>query len=249
MTNKKRQANMIINGIEVLRHQMSYDKIIKKTLEQSDELTVRFINGLFNDDIPLDSPVEWLDKETISDKNTGIVADFYPRIGGRMYAIEIEQDSSGDMAVRVFKYTVGGAIFHNMTATKATINVTFPQPCVVFLSNTRNAPNELTWYINMFDGQKLSVQIPVIKLAELSIREIAERNLLPIGQFYLRTFETLTAKKIDNFKEAAASLLSEVRNAVENNTVPYYIGIQMQDTIRKTLENVIIKPEGRSILT
>ena len=98
----------------------------------------------------------------------------------------------------------------------------------------------------MFDGQKLSVQIPVIKLAELSIREIAERNLLPIGQFYLRTFETLTAKKIDNFKEAAASLLSEVRNAVENNTVPYYIGIQMQDTIRKTLENVIIK-SGREV--
>ena len=94
---------MTINGIEAKKHDLSYDKIIKNTLEQSDELTIRFINGLMGDSIPLDAPVEWLDKESVTDKNTAIVADFYPRIGGKIYAIEIEQDGSGDMALRVFK--------------------------------------------------------------------------------------------------------------------------------------------------
>ena len=138
---------MIINGIELHQHQLSYDKIIKNTLEQSDEMTIRFINGLFGDNIPLTASVEWLDKESVSDKHTAIVADFYPRIDGRMYAIEVEQDSSGDMAVRVFKYTVGGAMLHGMTATKAELNITFPQPCVVFLNSTKNTPQELTWNI------------------------------------------------------------------------------------------------------
>ena len=54
---------MIINDFEAQKHEMSYDKIIKNTLEQSAEMTIRFMNGLFNDNIPLDAPVEWLDKE------------------------------------------------------------------------------------------------------------------------------------------------------------------------------------------
>ena len=36
---------MIIDGIEVQQHQLSYDKIIKNTLAQSDEMTIRFINA------------------------------------------------------------------------------------------------------------------------------------------------------------------------------------------------------------
>jgi len=132
---------MIINGIEVQRHELSYDKIIKNTLAKSDPMTIRFINGLFDDNITPDASVEWLDKESVSDKHTSIVADFYPRIDGKMYAIEIEQDGKdGDMALRVFKYSVGGAMLHSMNATKAELNITFPQPCVVFLSSTRNTP-------------------------------------------------------------------------------------------------------------
>ena len=83
--------------------------------------------------------------------------------------------------------------------------------------------------------------MPVIRLAELSVDEIVRRNLLPIGQFYLRSFETLTKQKVESFQEAAKSLLTELKNAIENKTVPYHIGMQMQDTIRKTMENAIIK--------
>ena len=232
---------MIINGIEVRQHQLSYDRIIKNTLEQSDEMTIRFINGLFDDNIPLDAQVEWLDKESVNNKHTAIVADFYPKIDGKIFAIEVEQGGSGDMAVRVFRYTVGGAMLHSMTATKAELNITFPQPCVVFLSSTKNTPQKLLWNITFFDGQKVTLEVPVIRLAELSVDEIARRNLLPIGQFYLRSFETLTKQKVEKFQEAATSLLAELRNAIEHNTVPYHVGMQMQDTIRKTIENAIIK--------
>ena len=234
---------MIINGIEVQQHKLSYDKIIKNTLEQSDEMTIRFINGLFGDDISLDAQVEWLDKESVGDKHTAIVADFYPRIDGKMYSIEIEESDRGDMALRVFRYTVGGAMLHSMTATDAEVNITFPQPCVVFLRSTGNTPVKLTWNVVFFDGQKVALQVPTIRLADLSVKEIAERDLLPIGQFYLRTYETLTKSNENSFKETAAALLAELKNAVESGSVPYHTGVQMQETIRKTLENIIIKSE------
>ena len=234
---------MIINGLEIQQHKLSYDKIIKNTLEQSNEMTIRFINGLLGDDISLDAQVEWLDKESVSDKHTAIVADFYPRIDGKMYSIEIEESDRGDMALRVFRYTVGGAMLHSMTATDAEVNITFPQPCVVFLRSTGNTPAKLTWNVEFFDGQKVALQVPAIRLAELSVREIAERDLLPIGQFYLRTFEVLTESNEASFRDAAASLMEELKNAVEAGAVPYHTGVQMQETIRKTAENIIIKSE------
>jgi hypothetical protein len=190
---------MLIDGIEARQHKLSYDKIIKNTLSQSDELTIRFINGLLGDNIPLDAPVEWLDKESVTDSHTAVVADFYPKIDGKIYEIEIEQDGSGDMAVRVFKYTVGGAMLHGMASTKASLSVTFPQPCVVFLSSTKNTPRDLTWDIDFFDGQKVTLRVPVILLAELSVKEIAERDLLPIGQFYLRAFKA-DERKAESFE-------------------------------------------------
>jgi hypothetical protein len=232
---------MIINDIKAQQHQLSYDKIIKHTLEQSDELTIRFINGLLGDDIPLDAPVEWLDKESINDKHAAIVTDFYPRINGKMYAIEVEQADNGEMAVRVFKYTVGGAMLHNMTATDAVLNITYPQPCVIFLKSSKNTPQNITWNIEFFDGQKVTLKIPTIQLSQLSIKEIAQRDLLPIGQFYMRTFEILTNQIFEGFKTTAASLLMELKNAIERKVVPFHIGIQMQDSIRKTMENIIIK--------
>jgi hypothetical protein len=76
-------------AFEDLHYRLSYDKIIKNTLAQSDELTVRFVNGLFGDDIPLNAPVVWLDKESTSDKHAGFLADFYPKIAGGLYHLEV----------------------------------------------------------------------------------------------------------------------------------------------------------------
>ena len=238
--------NTSIKGIEVELHELSYDKIIKNTLTDSDEMTVRFINGLFGDKIPINAPVDWLDKESVSrkrdGKHRGIVANFYPRVAGKMYEIEIEQDSrSGDMAIRVFKYALGGAILHGTSSTKTEMSITFPQPCVIFLKSTRSTPKELTWNIEFYDGQKVTLKVPTVRLKKLSVKEIADRDLFPIGQFYLRTFEKLTKSKLPKFLEAAAELIREVKNALDQGRVPYNVAVQMQETISKTLDNVLAK--------
>ena len=138
-----------------------------------------------------------------------------------MYHIEVEQDDKGDMAVRVFKYTVGGAILHGMTATDGEINVMFPQPCVIFLRNNENTPANLKWNIKFFDGQEVTLQIPTIRLSEMSVEEIARRNLLPVGQFYMRTFEPLDKRKVEKFREAASSLLAALKEAVNRSSRPF----------------------------
>jgi hypothetical protein len=156
-----------------------------------------------------------------------------------MYHIEVEQEDNGDMSVRVFKYAIGGAILHNMTATASEVTVTFPKPCVVFLKSSAKTPKELTWNINFFDGDTKVLRVPTVRLADMSVEEIAENNLFPIGQFYMRTFEPLTNQKAEIFKEAAATLLKALKNSVDSGFVPYYIGLQMQNTIKETVVNTI----------
>ena len=233
---------MAIEEQQAPQHSLSYDKILKNTLQKSKETTIRFINGLFGDDIPLGAPVEWLDKETVGDKHNSMITDFYPRIDGKMYVIEVEQGGSdGNMAVRVFKYAVEGAMLHSMSSTKTGLNVTFPQPAVIFLKGTRNTPKSYIWNIGFFDGQKVRLEVPTVILAELSVKEIARRGLFPIGQFYLRTFEPLSAKKVGRFKKAAEGLITELKTAVDRGTVSSDMGLSMQQTIKSIMENVIAK--------
>jgi hypothetical protein len=232
---------MATNGPWARQYDLSYDKIIKRTLDRSDELTVRFINGLFGGGIPLDAKVEWLDKESVDDEYKALVADFYPRIGGRMYSVEVEQDGGGDMALRVFRYALGGALRHNMASGASWLNVTFPHPCVVFLRSGPNAPRELMWKMEFFDGQSVELRVPSIRLAEMSVEEIAERDLFPVGQFYLRTFEPLTERKLDGFAEAGRRLMAALKAAMERGAVPSHVAAEMQDVIRKTAENAMAK--------
>ena len=68
-------------------HNLSFDKIIKRYLEDKCTL-IQFVNGVFEDSIPIDADVVWLDKETVDESNTLRAADTYVRIGGRLFGIE-----------------------------------------------------------------------------------------------------------------------------------------------------------------
>jgi hypothetical protein len=219
------------------------DQILTHVLKQDDTLMIRFMNGLFGDNIPLDAPVAWLDTKTSNDKYEGLVADYYPRIADKMYAIEIEQDDNGNMALRVFKYSVGGALLHNMTSTDSSVDITFPQPCVIFLKNTESTPRALTWNVTFFDGQKVTVEVPSIRIGDLSVEEIAKRDLFPIGQFYMRSFEPLANRDVETFRKAGKELLERLKEAVDSQRLSYHIAVEIQETIRTTVDNVLKRSE------
>jgi hypothetical protein len=48
---------------------------------------------------------------------------------------------------------------------------------VIFLRSDANTPKKLTWRIKFFDGDEKTLDVPLIRLTELPVKEIAERNL------------------------------------------------------------------------
>jgi hypothetical protein len=74
-----------------------------------------------------------------------------------------------------------------LTATDSEVTVKLPQPCVIFLKNKATTPQKLTWKIEFFGGQMVTLDIPTLRLAELSLKEIGERDLQFTIQYNLRT--------------------------------------------------------------
>jgi hypothetical protein len=105
----------------------------------------------------------------------------------------------------------------------------------------------LTWNINFHDGQNVMLNIPTVRLKDLSVKEISERGLFPIGQFYLRIFEPLTKQKLEAFGNTAKELLAELKRAVDSGIIPVHIGLQMQDNIHKTAENVLHRSKLKGV--
>jgi hypothetical protein len=66
-------------------------------------------------------------------------------------------------------------------------------------------------------------------------------DVFPVGQFRLRAFEPVTETKEDAFWETAAALMTELKNSVEAERIPYPIGLQMQDNILATIDKVAEK--------
>jgi hypothetical protein len=127
-----------------------------------------------------------------------------------------------------------------MTATDSELIIKLPQPCVIFLDSKASTPKKLVWKFEFFDGDTKTLEIPTIRMAELSVKEIMKRDLMPIGQFYLRTFEPLTDSKADDFQSAARELLAILKKeAIEHNIIPHHLVFEMQEIIRKTAENAL----------
>jgi hypothetical protein len=219
---------MLVNGEEAKQYNLDHGRIIKKILKQSDELTIRFVNGLLGNTIPLDAKVYWLD----------IDAGYYLRINGLSYFIIVERDANASTPKRVFEHMYKGALWHDTVRKGSKTITTFPQPCVIFLKGSVNTPSELRLEISYFNGEKQVLYVPTTQLTELSVREIAERNLFPIGQFYLQKFEPLTENNLDDFNAASAGLLRALEDAVERKVIPYHRAIELYDTIYMTVQNI-----------
>jgi hypothetical protein len=246
---KKQQVPKISGNGKLEPYELSYDAITKLTLSKDNAFAVRFINGLFNGSIPLESELIWLDKEYVTKSKKRNISDFRPRLAGRMYSLEIEQDDRDPrISVRVMEYDFGGAFKHNTEQTgKDKVVVTMPNSCLIYLKSGRNAPKKLTYEIRFPDNQTVVYEVPTIRLGELTIKEIAERDLFAIGQFYLRTFEPITKANQDDFNKAIVELTLALKEAVTDGKVPLDIGLEMQDTIRKTAENAMIRSKEADI--
>jgi hypothetical protein len=118
-------------------------------------------------------------------KTQTVIADEVFLVGDAdRYHIEIELTRKAGMAVRMFRYDTAEALEHPAREGGVqTIN--FPKSMGIYLKPPANTPGYELLRVRFPNGLCYDHRIPVIKLTELSVGELAERHLLFFAPLYI----------------------------------------------------------------
>jgi hypothetical protein len=194
-----------------------FDDAAKEILNLSDSAIIPFLNASFSTSHPPDAQVVRTNTgyrlppvEPGSGRKT-IIADEVFLVGDTdRYHIEIELTRKAGMALRMFRYAAAEALEHP-SEENGVQTITFPKSLVIYLEPPANTPDYELLRVRFPDGLCYDHRIPVIKLTELSVGELAERRLLIFTPLYiLKPRRKLKRAKTPGERRQLAAELAEL---------------------------------------
>jgi hypothetical protein len=195
-----------------------YDKILKCVLSLSPTAVVGFINGLYNESLPLNGEVIHTATETVDSDLKHTYSDNMITIRtseiSRRFHIEAEISSEdSEIVLKVFDYGYKDALKH-MDSRKDNIVLNFPQPKIIYLEHWSTAPDEVTLKINFWEKSNVNFTVPTMKLLDFSVADLDERRMVILLPLYLlklrRKIESAKSKEtIRQYASELKELLNE----------------------------------------
>jgi hypothetical protein len=131
-----------------------FDKIYKRMLTLSTPAVIRYINGLFHKNYPLDSRLGYHWTENIKDNLEKTISDNFLSINETdKFHSEIQIDSDSAIIIRVFDYGFQDALKYKIVESKQII-LNFPEQKIIFLEHKRKTPESISMVINFPDKTK-----------------------------------------------------------------------------------------------
>jgi hypothetical protein len=163
-----------------------FDLIFKRLIQEaSPGAVISLINGLFNTAFPLDSPVSFPNKESVTEDLRQIVSDLMLLIAGELFHLEAQIDDDLNMALRMFRYGYHEAVTRPKTGEDGSLTIRFPQARVLYWETTKKTPDHLTLHIIYPDGSRHDFVIPVFKVLDHGIEELERMRLALLLPFYM----------------------------------------------------------------
>ena len=185
-----------------------FDKILKRILNLSKIAIISLINGIFNENFPLDSEISLCSTENIGISLSKTVADIIIviRWGNKCRKFHIEGQINADsiIVLRVFEYGFRDAL-KNQIVDGDRIILPFPAPVIIFLEHNDKTPDEVILELN-FDGQgKYEYRVPTMKFLSYGVEELHKLGMTILLPFYLLKLrgEVRNVKRRKRNKEAA----------------------------------------------
>ncbi len=137
-----------ISNINSKRPHDIFDRIFKRIITLSSATIVRFINGIFDADYPIDSTVTYNWTENVDDKLKKTIADTIITINGtdsfHLEAQMYKDDES--ILLRVFDYGYNHSKRHpedifDESGVRCGVKLKFPEQIVIYLDSSENIPD------------------------------------------------------------------------------------------------------------
>lgn len=180
-----------------------FDDVFRTMLEKMPQLVIPVINEVFH--------TSYSDKETIVQhrnehhtKSGELITDSYLEIGGKLYHIECESKSGGNMCIRMIEYDFAVALEDASINPDRMYEIQFPHSCVLYLRHSANTPDTLKAKILLPDEQSFYYQIPTVKIQNYTRDEIFRKRLLFFLPFYILRYEKDLSNIAENFSQLNA---------------------------------------------
>ena len=177
-----------------------YDDVFRTMVTDSDELTVSFLNEMFNLGIKKGSKlVRYQNEVFLADESKRITDSNLSEQGKNIYYHVECESTDGDTSIlfRIFEYDSAMAL-RRATYENEGFVIKYPMTGVLYLRDSGKVSDSLKMIIESPDGKnRMPIEVAVMKVTDYDLMSIFEKELYFLLPFYIFNYERELAKGID----------------------------------------------------
>jgi hypothetical protein len=191
-----------------------FDLTFKKLLSLSKPAVINLINGCFDRNYPLDSELEYLATENVTDELGHTFCDISLRVADQDdFILEAEAGNDSSMAIRIFEYGYRSGLKRKVVKKGHIIEIHLPYVMAIYWVPKNKVPDKEALRLIGPDGRFLDYEIKSFNFLEHSIKELEEKKMSVLLPFYV--LKPREAVKAATTSEERQVLADETRGILE----------------------------------
>jgi hypothetical protein len=189
-----------------------FDKTFKKILTLSSKAVIRFVNGLFDTDYPLDSTITYNWTEFEDRELRRILADTILTINNQnSYHIEAQMTEDDTIIFRMFDYGYAHANRTRITEENRMV-LPFPEPKIIYLYSETAVPEEYILELDFGKQGTFEYHVSTMEFMRMSVEELNQKGMVILIPFELLKLRQLLKKS--RSRENIVALKELLRNDI-----------------------------------
>ena len=192
-----------------------YDRIFKRIFNLSNLAIINLINGLFGTNYPSDSPIEYLNKEFVTQHLEKRFADVLLSIQGTLYHLEAQMTFDGSIVVRAFEY----GFQHAISSRTDNSALHFPEPIVIYLDTGVEVPEYSSLTLDFGTQGTFEYQVKNFVYQKHEIQELNQKKLIVLIPFQLLKLRKIVEDKPtrENFNLLQNVMINDIIKSIKAN--------------------------------
>ncbi|MGN0355201.1 MAG: hypothetical protein ACI4EI_09025 [Muricoprocola sp.] len=226
-----------------------YDDVYRTMLNDCTELIIPVVNEMFLENYTGKEPVVLLPeihfinqqdgntKEKITDSCFEIRSEL-----PRKFHVECQSTPDGSMAIRFFEYDSQIALDHGELENHK-LTLRFPHSGVLYLRYTSKTPDNMEIILDT-PGGIITYTIPIMKVADYSIEEIFQKNLLFLLPFHIFRYEKdfknyeKDKEKLEELTQTYRTIRKRLDTLCQSGEINEYVKCMIIDMMKRVIRQI-----------
>ena len=208
-----------------------FDRIFKRIITLSSPTVINFINGIFEEDYPLDSELTYNWTESVDDKLKKTIADTIITIN-RTDSFHIEAQMYKDdnsIMLRMFDYGYNHSKkrpedIYDDDGIRCGVRLIFPKQIVIYLDSSKHIPDSYIITLVVEGGKEFSYSVPTIKFQDADMSEVIRKHMIILLPFKLLKIRERFKKEYESYtingdNERLKNIVQELRDIYERDII------------------------------